>query len=100
MFEAASEGIAIPDAGFQLLAVNQAFCQITGFDREELLQRNAPELPCSRDARRHSQAIGQALEQQGRWQGELVEARRNGELYPSGCSSMACVTRGATSAIS
>lgn len=82
MFEAASEGIAILDAGFQLLAVNQAFCQITGFDREELLQRNALELPCSRDARRHSQAIGQALEQQGRWQGELVEARRNGELYP------------------
>lgn len=82
VFEAASEGIAILDAGFQLLAVNQAFCQITGFDREELLQRNALELPCSRDARRHSQAIGQALEQQGRWQGELVEARRNGELYP------------------
>jgi len=82
VFEAASEGIAILDAGFQLLAVNQAFCEITGYCRDELLQRNALELPCSRDARRHSQAIGLALEQQGRWQGELVEARRNGELYP------------------
>lgn len=82
VFEAASEGIAILDASFQLLAVNQAFCQITGYCRDELLLRNALELPCSRDARRHSQAIGQALEQQGRWQGELVEARHNGELYP------------------
>ena len=82
VFEAASEGIAILDAGFQLLAVNQAFCDVTGYGREELILRNILEAPCSHDARRHSQAIHQALEQQGRWQGELVEARRNGELYP------------------
>nr|WP_225933111.1 GGDEF domain-containing phosphodiesterase [Pseudomonas maumuensis] len=82
VFEAASEGIAILDADFQLLAVNQAFCDVTGYGRAELIGRNALELPCSRDARRHSQAIDQALDQQGRWQGELVEARKSGELYP------------------
>lgn len=82
VFEAASEGIAILDADFQLLAVNQAFCDVTGHGRAELIGRNALELPSSRDARRHSQAIDQALEQQGRWQGELVEARKSGELYP------------------
>lgn len=82
VFEAASEGIAILDAGFQLLAVNQAFCDVTGHGRAELIARNVLELPCSRDVRRHSHAIDQALEQQGRWQGELVEARKNGELYP------------------
>jgi len=82
VFEAASEGIAILDADFQLLAVNQAFCDVTGYGRAELIARNALELPCSRDARRHSQAIDQALDQQGRWQGELVEARKSGELYP------------------
>ncbi|MDF0733406.1 EAL domain-containing protein [Pseudomonas entomophila] len=82
VFEAASEGIAILDADFQLLAVNQRFCDVTGHGREELILRNLLELACSRDARRHSQAIHQALEQQGRWQGELVEARKDGELYP------------------
>ncbi|MBM3104798.1 EAL domain-containing protein [Pseudomonas sp. V1] len=82
VFEAASEGIAILGPDFELLAVNQAYCEVTGYCREELLARNALELPCSRDARRHSAAIEQALDQQGRWQGELVEARKNGELYP------------------
>ncbi|MBP9960612.1 MAG: PAS domain-containing protein, partial [Pseudomonas sp.] len=82
VFEAASEGIAILDPDYVLLAVNQAFCRITGYDREELLARNVLELPCSRDARRHLSAIDQALEQQGGWQGELVEARKSGELYP------------------
>jgi diguanylate cyclase (GGDEF)-like protein/PAS domain S-box-containing protein len=82
VFEAASEGIAILDPDFVLLAVNQAYCEVTGYSREELLSRNALELPSSRDARRHSLAIEQALDQQGRWQGELVEARKNGDLYP------------------
>ncbi|MFQ6575259.1 putative bifunctional diguanylate cyclase/phosphodiesterase [Pseudomonas sp. UM16] len=82
VFEAASEGIAILDPNYDLLAVNQAYCEVTGYCREELLSRNVLELPCSRDARRHSLTIEQALEQQGRWQGELVEARKNGELYP------------------
>ncbi|MNJ25520.1 Cyclic di-GMP phosphodiesterase Gmr [compost metagenome] len=82
VFEAASEGIVILDPDYVLLAVNQAFCRVTGYNREELLQGRLLELPCSRDARRHSQAIELALEQQGSWQGELVEARKNGELYP------------------
>ncbi|MHC2146386.1 putative bifunctional diguanylate cyclase/phosphodiesterase [Pseudomonas sp. 210_17 TE3656] len=82
VFEAASEGIAILDPNFVLLTVNQAYCEVTGYSREELLSRNALELPSSRDARRHSLAIEQALDQQGRWQGELVEARKNGDLYP------------------
>lgn len=82
VFEAASEGIAILGPDYQLLALNQAFCRMTGYSREELLGRNALELPCSLDARRHYGAIDQALEQQGRWQGELVEARKDGSLYP------------------
>jgi len=82
VFEAASEGIAILGPDYELLALNQAFCRMTGYNREELLGRNALELPCSLDARRHYGAIDQALEQHGRWQGELVEARKDGALYP------------------
>ncbi|ROM92138.1 GGDEF domain-containing phosphodiesterase [Pseudomonas brassicacearum] len=82
VFEAASEGIVIFDPDYALIAVNQAFSRVTGYQIEDLLGRNVVELPCSRDARRHYSAIHQALEQQGSWQGELVEARKNGELYP------------------
>ena len=82
VFEAASEGIVIFDPNYALIAVNQAFSRVTGYQIEDLLGRNVIELPCSRDARRHYPAIHQALEQNGSWQGELVEARKNGELYP------------------
>ncbi|WP_095081174.1 EAL domain-containing protein [Pseudomonas sp. Irchel s3h17] len=82
VFEAASEGIVIFDPDYALIAVNQAFSRVTGYQIEDLLGRNVVELPCSRDARRHYPIIHQALEAQGTWQGELVEARKNGELYP------------------
>ncbi|MGE7956527.1 putative bifunctional diguanylate cyclase/phosphodiesterase [Pseudomonas sp. NPDC089530] len=82
VFEAASEGIVILDPDYVLLAVNQAFCRVTGYQVEDMLGRNVVELPGSRDARRHYPVIHQALEEHGSWQGELVEARKNGELYP------------------
>ncbi|PAU58181.1 EAL domain-containing protein [Pseudomonas sp. PICF141] len=82
VFEAASEGIVILDPGYALIAANQAFSRVTGYEIDDMLGRNVVELPCSRDARRHYVAIRQALEQHGSWQGELVETRKNGELYP------------------
>lgn len=82
VFEAASEGIVILDPNYMLIAVNQAFSRVSGYQMEDLLGRNVVELPCSRDARRHFPSIQKALEQSGHWQGELVEARKNGELYP------------------
>ncbi|VVP71070.1 hypothetical protein PS914_01131 [Pseudomonas fluorescens] len=82
VFEAASEGIVIFDPNYALIAVNQAFSRVTGYAIEDMLGRNVVDLPCSRDARRHYATIHQALEQHGTWQGELVETRKNGELYP------------------
>jgi len=82
VFEAASEGIVIFDPNYALIAINQAFSRVTGYAIEDMIGRKVVELPCSRDARRHYAAIHQALEQQGSWQGELVETRKNGEMYP------------------
>lgn len=82
VFEAASEGIVILDPDYMLIAVNQAFSRVTGFEIDDMLGRNVVELPSSRDARRHFPLIRQALQSHGTWQGELVETRKNGELYP------------------
>ncbi len=82
VFEAASEGIIILDSDWQVLSINEAFIKVTGYSREEVLGRNVVELPCSRDARRHHRQIDEALHLSGQWQGELVEARKSGELYP------------------
>ena len=82
VFEAASEGILILGPDYRLLAVNQAFCQVTGYRRDELVGQSVAALIGSRESRRQYQAIRLELEQSGHWQGELIETRKNGELYP------------------
>ncbi len=82
VFEAASEGIVILDPDYRLLAVNRAFRQVTGYRQDELIGKNVISFISSREARQQYQLIRLELEQCGSWQGELLEARKNGELYP------------------
>ncbi|WAJ37547.1 EAL domain-containing protein [Pseudomonas sp. GOM7] len=82
VFEAASEGICILDADFRFLAVNRAFSIVTGYSREEVLGRKVISLLGSREMRRQYPTILQELDNNGSWQGELIETRKSGELYP------------------
>lgn len=82
VFEAASEGIVILDPHYRLLAINQAFTLVTGYSREEVVGKNVAVLMSSRESRRQYQLIRLELESRGSWQGELIETRKNGELYP------------------
>lgn len=82
VFEAASEGIVILDPSYKMLAVNQAFSRISGYAVAELVERRVDELACTRDASRHFTIIQASLNEHDNWQGELVENRKNGELYP------------------
>ncbi|MEB0043427.1 EAL domain-containing protein [Pseudomonas sp. MH10] len=82
VFEAASEGIVILDPDYIIVTANQAFSRVTGYSPEDILGHNVTELACSRDVKRHFSAIHQSLGRTDSWQGELVETRKNGALYP------------------
>lgn len=82
VFEAASQGIVILDPVNRVVAVNQAFTTVTGYGRDELLGHSVARLIRGSDARRQYSLISLELERDGHWQGELLETRKNGELYP------------------
>ena len=82
VFEAASEGIFILDPDYRLLAVNRAFSSVTGYSRDEVLGRRVTSLLGSDEMRRQYLSIRQELDGSGNWQGELIETRKSGELYP------------------
>jgi len=82
VFEAASEGIVILDADYRFLSVNEAFTRVTGYRQDEVLEQSVTTLVSSREARRQYELIRQELENTSHWQGELIETRKNGELYP------------------
>ena len=82
VFEAANQGIIILDPDNRVVAANQAFTSVTGYGREELLGQYIGHFIHGSDARRQYGLIALELEREGHWQGELLETRKNGELYP------------------
>ncbi len=82
VFENAAEGIMIVDQDMRILDVNLSFQRITGYGRQEVLGRG-PEIlrSGSHDDVFYKQMWGE-IKKTGRWQGEIWDRRKNGELYP------------------
>jgi len=76
------EGLLIADADLRVLDVNPAYTQILGGSRQELIGSVPPMLrPSTADplVRQQRLLMWSSLRSTGRWRGELVERRRDGE---------------------
>ena len=82
VFESTHEGVIITDAQGMIVAVNQAFTRVTGYDEAEAIGRNPSLLQSGRHDPDFYAAVWQALAEAGHWQGEIWNRRKNGELYP------------------
>jgi len=82
VFEHTAEGIVITDADFNVLEVNQAYENITGYSREEVM--GSPPMILNADLHdiAHYEAIWNTIQEQGQWVGEIWSRRKNGESYP------------------
>lgn len=82
VFDNTREGVLITDARSCILSVNQAFTQITGFERAETLGRTPSLLKSGRHDDTFYRSIWTHLSANGHWQGEVWNRRKSGEIYP------------------
>ncbi|QTQ38197.1 Diguanylate cyclase/phosphodiesterase, PAS domain-containing [Aromatoleum petrolei] len=82
VFTHAYEGIALTTATGEIIDVNEAFCRITGYSREEVLGGNPRILKSGRHDEAFYAALWQRLAEDGCWQGEMWNRRKSGEIYP------------------
>lgn len=82
VFDAGVEGIIILDPEYNILAVNKAFTAVTGYNRADVLGKNVMLQPLSEEVTRQYQLIRLGIEREGSWQGEMLDIRKNGEIYP------------------
>jgi diguanylate cyclase (GGDEF)-like protein/PAS domain S-box-containing protein len=82
VFDKSQLGILICDAEDRIINVNDAFVAITGFARGEVLGQRPSLLSSGRHSPAFYAHMWQQLIEQGRWQGEVWNRRRNGEVYP------------------
>lgn len=81
-FETTSEGVMITDATPAILHINRAFTETTGYAAEDVIGKNPGMLHSGRHGREFYEAIWQSLRETGRWEGEIWNRRKSGEIYP------------------
>jgi len=81
VFSHTSEGILICDAAANILDVNNAFCRITGYSRDEVLGKNPRLLSSGRQDAAFFASMWQDLHLHGHWRGEIWNRRKDGEVF-------------------
>ena len=76
------EAILITDRQGNIIRVNRAFTEITGYSAAEAIGRNPSFLGSGLHGRDYFEDFWSDLLSQGAWQGELWNRRKNGEVYP------------------
>ena len=82
VFESMQDGVVITELSSKIVAVNPAFCEITGYRRDEVLGQDIKILRSGQHDKSFYQALWAKLLESGQWQGEIWNRRKNGELYP------------------
>ncbi len=81
VFTCAREGIMISSAGGTIIDVNDAFCLITGYSRQDAMGCNPRILKSGRHDKAYYAAMWNELIEKGHWYGEIWNRRKNGEVY-------------------
>jgi diguanylate cyclase (GGDEF)-like protein/PAS domain S-box-containing protein len=76
------ECIIISNADKEILRVNKAFTDITGFNQEEVLGKMTSILQSGRHNETFYTDMWECVERTGTWKGEVWGRRKNGESYP------------------
>ncbi|WP_240224245.1 EAL domain-containing protein [Rheinheimera hassiensis] len=82
VIDASLDGIMITDKDGIIQSVNPSFCHITGYSMQDVIGNSPRLLSSGRHQPDFYRSMWQVLLQQGRWQGEIWNKRKNGEQYP------------------
>lgn len=81
VFTHAREGIIITNPEGDIIDVNETFCQITGYSREEAMGLNPRFLGSGIHDKAFFSAMWHSLLEKGQWSGEIWNKKKNGEVF-------------------
>jgi PAS domain S-box-containing protein len=81
VFENSREGVTITDAERNIISVNPAFTEITGYAPHEVIGRNPRILQSGRTDAAFYEAMWSSIREKGYWTGEMENKRKNGEIF-------------------
>lgn len=81
VFEA-QQGMMVTDTNNTILRVNHAFTEITGYTASEVVGKNPRILSSGKNNAYFYSNIWGSIAKNGSWSGEILNRRKNGEIYP------------------
>jgi len=82
VFETTTEGIVVTDSHNNIIRINPAFTDITGYRSDEVIGKNPKILKSDRHDDSFYQEMWNSLSVNGLWEGEIWNRRKNGETFP------------------
>ena len=82
VFANTTEGVMITDPAGRIQRVNKAFCTLTGYSEGEVIGHYPSVLQSGRHDRHFYETMWQQISEQGYWQGEIWNRRKDGTTYP------------------
>ncbi|WP_048690195.1 EAL domain-containing protein [Catenovulum maritimum] len=82
VFDHTTEAVMVSNAKNQIIRVNKAFEDITGYSLGEIQGKNPSLLSSNKHDVDFYQNMWESLNETGTWQGEIWNRRKNGEIYP------------------
>jgi diguanylate cyclase (GGDEF)-like protein/PAS domain S-box-containing protein len=80
------EAVVITDAQANIIRVNHAFSDITGYLPEEVTGKNPRIMSSGKHGPEFYADMWRSLLAEGKWSGEIWDKRKNGEIYPKWAS--------------
>ena len=77
-----SDAIMVTDANGNIIRVNQAFLDTTGYSPHEIIGKNPRIMNSGKHDKSFYNEMWRQLLQVGFWSGEIFDKRKNGEIYP------------------
>lgn len=87
------EGMLVTDASCQILRVNKAFSEMTGFFSEEVIGKTPWFLQSHLEDNATYAAIWESARQTGSWQGEILDHHKSGATIPKWLTISAVIGR-------
>lgn len=81
VFYNSAEGVLVTDAAGLIVSVNPAFTEITGYSQVDALGHKPSLLRSNHQGPEFYRLMWEALNEQGRWQGEIWNRKKSGEAY-------------------
>ena len=77
-----AEGVVIVDPAYRVISVNKAYTKITGYSADEAIGKTLSYPLAERNNAEQYATLWNTLNDQGFWQGEVWNQRKNGDIYP------------------